>query len=428
MMSFRRPVLLAALALLTAEAAHAQTAATVPPALDPEAWWAPVENRPTDVADPLGGRRANRSNAVLASFNNGVDPSLYRLWGLQPVQGLTLRRSEAVYEVWYRPSTTVRQAVVRVTLRGDGRAFVQARAGLGCCTPEIARRVDVDAELPAEVRQRLLRLRQDPLWTQPRNVVVREAEDTVTTLCVTGAAYDLTLVEDRRAAHVRRACDPAELGSAGPVLEAVIGAALGRDPRFDAVFSRQRFADFTAAYQALLAEGGRLDPEPGQAQAPLQALAAPAEAAEASAEAQTDAAAEVMAADRAFAARASQATTAQAFREFMAEDGLLFRADGEPLRGPAAIFAHFGGAAPETGKLLWEPAQAWVSEDGTFGASWGRSRFVLNGAAQPSAAYRYMTVWRRDADGRWKGLMEMGAPAKDLLPAASAQKPPPASR
>jgi hypothetical protein len=369
MISFRRPVLLAALTLLTAGAAHAQTGAPVPPALDPEAWWAPVENRPADAADPLGGRRANRSNAVLASFNNGVDPSLYRLWGLQPVQGLTLRRTEAIYEVWYRPSTTVRQAVVRVTLRGDGRAFVQARAGLGCCTPEIARRVDIDAELPAEARQRLLRLRQDPLWTQPRNVVVREAEDAVTTLCVTGAAYDLTLVEDRRAAHVRRACDPAELGSAGPVLEAVIGAALGRDPRFDAVFSRQRFADFTAAYQTLLAEGGRLDPEPGQAQS--QAMAAPAEAADASAEAQTDAAAEIMAADRAFAARASQATTAQAFREFMAEDGLLFRADGEPLRGPAAIFAHFGGAAPETGKLLWEPVQAWVSEDGTLGASWG---------------------------------------------------------
>ena len=53
-------------------------------------------------------------------------------------------------EVWVRPSRGVRQAVIRITLRRDGRAFVQARAGLGCCAPQIDRRVDIDTELPAE--------------------------------------------------------------------------------------------------------------------------------------------------------------------------------------------------------------------------------------------------------------------------------------
>jgi ketosteroid isomerase-like protein len=122
-----------------------------------------------------------------------------------------------------------------------------------------------------------------------------------------------------------------------------------------------------------------------------------------------------------------QATAAQAFREFMDEDdGLLFRAGGEPLQGGEAIFNHLGGAAPETGKLLWEPVRAWASESGDLGASWGRSRFQPNDPTQPARAWRYMTVWRRDSDGKWKGLMDMGIAADDLVrPAPVAPAAPP---
>ena len=134
----------------------------------------------------------------------------------------------------------------------------------------------------------------------------------------------------------------------------------------------------------------------------------------------------ILEADRAFAARATTGSAAQAFREFMeADEGLLFRSNGEPIKGAEAIYRHFGGAAPETGKLTWEPMAAWASESGDFGASWGRSRFTPIGATQPVQAYRYLTVWRRDASGRWKGLMDMGAPAQDLLgPAAAAPAQP----
>jgi hypothetical protein len=111
---------------------------------------------------PSGGRRKSPSRrpsripsragacaraSTLVPIDNGVDPLLYRLWGLQPLQSQLIKRGELVLEVWARPATGVRQAVIRVTVRRDGRAFVQARAGLGCCTPEIGRRVDIDAEL-----------------------------------------------------------------------------------------------------------------------------------------------------------------------------------------------------------------------------------------------------------------------------------------
>jgi hypothetical protein len=62
---------------------------------------------------------------------------------------------------------------------------------------------------------------------------------------------------------LHRACDPAEVGEAADVIEAVLGAALGHDPRFDVIFPRG--VDLSAARKAhaeLLASGGRLKPNP----------------------------------------------------------------------------------------------------------------------------------------------------------------------
>jgi hypothetical protein len=168
-----------------------------------------------------------------------------------------------VLEVWTRPSRTVRQTVIRVTLRRDGRGFVQARAGLACCEAQIARRVDVDAELPASAIAPLKALRDDPLWDAPRDVRVSEGAGSVDTLCVDGTAYDLTRLTAKRAVAVRRACDPAEVGQAAGVLQAVLSAALGHEPRFDVLFADG--ADFSAerrAYEQLVAGGGTLKAAP----------------------------------------------------------------------------------------------------------------------------------------------------------------------
>ena len=101
-----------------------------------------------EAADPLGGRRAFRGEQP-APIDNGVDPSTYRLWGLTPLQWQLVRGEEMILEVWVRPSLSVRQSVVRVIVRRDGKAFVQARAGLACCEAGISRRVGFDAELSA---------------------------------------------------------------------------------------------------------------------------------------------------------------------------------------------------------------------------------------------------------------------------------------
>ena len=386
-----------------------------PPVITPEEWWSVREPVPEARQDPMWGRRWNRRDRdPQRGFNNPVDPSLYRLWGLQPLQGLVIRRGEAVFETWYRPTNSTRQAVVRVVLRGDGRTFLQARAGRGCCSPQITRRIDIDRELPSALRETFRRLKDDALWRQPRHVVVTEGGDVVSSVCVNGASYDVLLVDDRRAVHLRRSCDPVEIGSVATAIKAVVGAALGQDARFDDVFAREDFNDYASQYAQLVAGGGSVAADDSTKDAAAEAPAEPAE----------DPVQEILAADRAFAARSAQLTAAAAFREFMDTDGLLLRHNGEPLRGPDAIYEYFGGAAPETGKLSWEPVEAWASAAGDFGASWGRSRFTPTDPSKPPIAYRYITVWRRNESGEWRGLMDMGVPANDLVPPAPAPPAP----
>lgn len=229
------------------------------PAPDPRSWWDDKRPKIEEAADPLGGRRVRRSERLPAP-DNGIDASTYRLWGLMPLQWQVIRGDELVLEVWTRPADSVRQTVTRVVVRSDGKAFVQARAGLACCEALIGRRVGFDRELPDGAAQRLLALRDLPLWKSPRDVRVVEAGASEA-VCLEGVSYDITLVTPGRSRTLRRACDPAEIGEAADVLEAVLGAAMGQEPRFDVLF--RRGADFQGprgSYRSLIEGGGQLKP------------------------------------------------------------------------------------------------------------------------------------------------------------------------
>ena len=233
------------------------------PPPDPTAWWSPDVPRPSAELEPLADRRLGKGEQPMP-IDNGVEPLLYRLWGLQPLQSQALRKGELILEVWARPARGVRQAIIRLTLRRDGRAFVQARAGLGCCTPEIGRRVDINAELGAQAAQALRSVPADPAWAQPRSVTVDYGGGGVSALCVDGVSWDVTLLVLGQTRHLRRACDDAEVGSIAGILTTAIGAALGRDARFDAVLPRgSDFSRQQKAYANLLASGGALLPSPG---------------------------------------------------------------------------------------------------------------------------------------------------------------------
>lgn len=244
------------------------------PAPDPKLWWDEQWPKQPETADPLGGRRIGRGER-LPALDNGIDASTYRLWGLMPLQWQLVRGDEMVLELWVRPSRNVRQSVVRVTVRRDGDAFVQARAGYACCEADIGRRMGFDVKLPAGASAAFLTLRNHPMWAAPRDVRVAES-GAAEGLCVDGASYDLTLVVPGRAKSLRRACDPAGEGQVADALEAVIRAAVGHDPRFDILFpGGANFAASRAAYQDLVAGGGSIKPDPNSRPQPPGAEPAP---------------------------------------------------------------------------------------------------------------------------------------------------------
>jgi len=121
-------------------------------------------------------------------------------------------------------------------------------------------------------------------------------------------------------------------------------------------------------------------------------------------------AAAVRAADLAFEARAQQVGAAQAFRDYMDEtDGLQF-GSGAPTRGAAAIYQAMGGAAPAKSRLEWTPLDAWGAKSGDMGVTTGTWKFTPPAAAAAPVTGRYVTVWRKNAAGQWKGLIDIGNP------------------
>jgi hypothetical protein len=179
-----------------------------------------------------------------------------------PRQWQVLHGDEMILEVWARPARNVRQSVVRVTVRDDGRAFIQGRAGYACCDAGISRWVAFDDELPAGAGKAFLALRDNPMWGSPREVLARSSK-TAEAVCVEGVGYDLTLVTAQGARSLHRACDDVAVGQAADALEPALRAALGHDPRFDVLWrGRIDFSAERQAYQDFVAGGGVLKPNP----------------------------------------------------------------------------------------------------------------------------------------------------------------------
>ena len=114
-------------------------------------------------------------------------------------------------------------------------------------------------------------------------------------------------------------------------------------------------------------------------------------------------------ADLAFAKRAGEAGFARAFLEFMdEEEGLLYGVEGPPTVGARAAFEALGGDAPERMKVEWAPTKAWGSKGGDLGVTVGTYTRTPIVAGPPVRTGRYVTVWRKDAKGQWKGLIDIG--------------------
>jgi ketosteroid isomerase-like protein len=112
----------------------------------------------------------------------------------------------------------------------------------------------------------------------------------------------------------------------------------------------------------------------------------------------TAAVAELLAADRAFAAKAEADGVPAAFTEYAATDALMVSA-ANIVSGRDGVTQRFADW-PRGARLEWAPETARVSTRGDMGWTWGNSVYVAPDGSR--TAGRYVTVWTRDYEGNWR--------------------------
>lgn len=119
-------------------------------------------------------------------------------------------------------------------------------------------------------------------------------------------------------------------------------------------------------------------------------------------------AAQLLNADMAFARAAREKGVAQAFKDYAAHDAVSFPMEKSPVHGRDAIFE----AMKEfpAGQLLWTPTAADVSRGEDLGYTWGTWEFITKDSdGKPTSHHgKYVTVWKRQTDGAWKYVADIG--------------------
>ncbi len=135
----------------------------------------------------------------------------------------------------------------------------------------------------------------------------------------------------------------------------------------------------------------------------------------------------LLAADKAWSDSAvafSASQTPEAFEKLMSPwaDDAVFLGDGMPrVTGKAAVRKVWGEMGKIPGfSVKWAADGATVAASGDLGYTFGSNEFTFKDAkgVLMTAKGKYITIWRKQANGVWKGAMDMGN--SDGPPASSA--------
>jgi ketosteroid isomerase-like protein len=111
---------------------------------------------------------------------------------------------------------------------------------------------------------------------------------------------------------------------------------------------------------------------------------------------------QVVAAERAFAARAQQVNARRAFAEYFAPDAVLFT----PFAAPA--FPGLNEDPDWAVNIQWRPVAAAISGAGDMGYTTGPSEYRRSPGEPPVGFGHYTSVWQRQGDGRFLVRVDIG--------------------
>ncbi len=99
-----------------------------------------------------------------------------------------------------------------------------------------------------------------------------------------------------------------------------------------------------------------------------------------------------------------------AFADWFAADGVALGNAAMPLIGKVAI-QKSAKWDPKVYQLTWTPTDAQMGQSGDMGYTWGHFEGHSKDAsgAPVTTKGRYITVWKKQADGQWKVALDAGA-------------------
>jgi len=151
--------------------------------------------------------------------------------------------------------------------------------------------------------------------------------------------------------------------------------------------------------------------------APPASAAAPATQPPAKARASGDAAA-LMAVDAHFASLVAEKGFA-AFDGFFADDAVYLPMYEPLLEGREAIMSSFRPLFDDaTVRLTWKPLRADIAKSGDLG--WTTGSYEVTAKDKDGATVvrhgKYVTIWRKQANGEWKAVLDGGNPDEPPAP------------
>ena len=115
--------------------------------------------------------------------------------------------------------------------------------------------------------------------------------------------------------------------------------------------------------------------------------------------------------------KAAAAGNTEAVLAYFDETAIMISEGQPPVRGKNAIREYLAQTSTIPGfKIEWEPLEATVSGD--LGYMIERTKVTMNGpeGTPVTQQMQALTVWRKQADGSWKNVVDMTASASPSRP------------
>jgi len=111
--------------------------------------------------------------------------------------------------------------------------------------------------------------------------------------------------------------------------------------------------------------------------------------------------------EQAFSKMAEEKNTRDAFMAFIADDGLLFRPGA--VNGKKWMLEHPVPPSDKKPLLAWQPSYAGMAASGDMGFTtgpWEAKADIKD--EKPSGYGHFVTVWKKQPDGSWKFVVDLG--------------------